>query len=50
MATIKVFNDGNEIKVENATCYNCTLHKSHRGGFCNGSKQVCSQIYYNYRQ
>jgi len=46
---VMVFNHGNPIKVK-ATCKNCALHKSHKGGFCNGLKFVCSQIYYNYKQ
>ena len=25
----------------------CKLHVSYRGGFCNGNKNVCSQIYNN---
>ena len=25
----------------------CKLHVSHRGGVCNGKKDVCSQIYNN---
>lgn len=28
-------------------CKMCKLHVSHRGGFCNGKKEVCSQIYNN---
>ena len=28
-------------------CKMCKLHVSHMGGFCNGKKEVCSQIYNN---
>lgn len=28
-------------------CKMCKLHVSHKGGFCNGKKEVCSQIYNN---
>lgn len=28
-------------------CKMCKLHISHMGGFCNGKKEVCSQIYNN---
>lgn len=28
-------------------CKMCKLHVSHRGGFCNGKKDICSQIYNN---
>ena len=33
-----------------ATCYDCSLHVSHKGGFCHSSdvKHPCSQIEYNY--
>lgn len=34
----------------NATCYECALHASHKGGFCRSRdvKHPCSQIEYNY--
>ena len=32
----------------NATCRDCALHRSHKGGFCNGRKQPCNQIEWNY--
>ncbi len=28
-------------------CKMCKLHVSHRGGFCNGKKEACSQIHNN---
>lgn len=32
----------------NANCHDCALHTSHRGGFCRGKIQPCTQIKYNY--
>lgn len=33
-----------------ATCYDCALHCSHKGGICRSGdiKHPCSQIKYNY--
>lgn len=46
---VEVFNNGTPIIVD-ATCKDCMLHRKYHGGFCNGKKEVCSQIYYNYNE